>query len=46
MEKCQKVKCLKEINPEVYPGVYFGKAFEFDKNCGECVECRIMKEEK
>ena len=36
---CPK-KCMKEINPEEHPGVYFGKPFVYDPNWGACWMCQ------
>lgn len=35
----QDKPCLKEINPEDYPGVYFGEPYKYDPSCGECCDC-------
>jgi hypothetical protein len=37
--KCKKDRCLKEINPNVHPGVFFGTPFEYDPNLLGCVFC-------
>ncbi len=31
--------CLKEINPEEYPGIYFGEPYKYDPNYGGCIDC-------
>ncbi len=36
----KKKPCLKEINPEEYPGVYLGEPYKYDPRCGECVDCQ------
>lgn len=39
-EKCQKEKCLKEVNPKAFPGVFFDdKPFQFDPNFMACYFC-------
>lgn len=38
---CTKERCLKEVNPKVFPGVYFGKPFEFNENEGACYLCGL-----
>ncbi len=32
-------KCLKEINPKHFPGVYWGEPWKYDENIGCCVDC-------
>jgi hypothetical protein len=38
-EKCRGRKCLREINPEEFPGIYWGTPGDFDLNVGCCVHC-------
>ena len=38
-ERCQPRKCLKEINPEEFPGVYLGIPGKYDPDYGACVDC-------
>lgn len=33
-------KCGKGVNPEQFPGVYWGEPWVFDKNRGTCLDCQ------
>ncbi len=39
----EKRRCLKEVNPEVYPGVFAGIPWEFDENWGACRDCQSFR---
>jgi len=39
MECLKREPCLREINPEEFPGVFWGKPHEADEDCGCCVSC-------
>ena len=44
--RCNKTTCLKEINPEEFPGVYFDDLpFIYDENFGACWMCRQESKE-
>ena len=36
---CQGRRCIREINPDQFPGHFRGKQFDYDLNDGECVQC-------
>lgn len=38
-ERCKGRRCLREVNPEQFPGVYWGAPGDFDLNVGCCVDC-------
>ncbi len=39
-KECEgKTRCLKEINPEVHPGVFFGEGWKHNENEMACVFC-------
>ena len=40
----EKLPCLKEINPEQWPGVYFGKPWKYDLTYGACHDCLIKED--
>jgi hypothetical protein len=40
MSRCNKYSCLKEINPEQFPGIYFGEPRQFDPNWYGCYLCQ------
>jgi hypothetical protein len=39
MDCIGRKRCLKEVNPEEHPGVYWGEPWKADENCGCCVSC-------
>lgn len=39
-------RCLKEINPKCFPGVYWGKPFVWDMSRGCCVDCAVERRMK
>ena len=39
MECLHRKPCLKEVNPEEYPGVFWGEPYVVDENCGCCISC-------
>lgn len=41
-ERCKGRKCLREINPEQFPGVYWGTPGEYDPDCGCCNDCQLQ----
>lgn len=49
-KKTPQYRCMKEINPEFKPGVYFGKAYVYDERQGSCAfvcqNVRACKKEK
>lgn len=47
MVDCKGLKCLKEINPEQYPGVFAGgDPWVYDENYGACVDCQRQFEDE
>jgi hypothetical protein len=38
-DKCDKKRCLKEINPEAHPGVFMGTPFVYEDFWMACVLC-------
>ncbi len=39
-KECEgKTRCLKEVNPEVHPGVFFGVGWKYNENEMACVFC-------
>jgi hypothetical protein len=41
-ERCRPRKCLKEVNPEEFPGVYLGTPGKYDPNWGACWDCEKL----
>ena len=40
-----KKRCIREINPDVYPGVFFGEAWKYEENFLGCYLCRMNDKE-
>lgn len=39
---CKKGKCLKEVNPSVYPGEFFGEPFLVEMKAYACFLCLFI----
>jgi hypothetical protein len=45
--ECRDVeRCLKEFNPEHFPGLYWGTPWEYRDFLGCCVDCQVEKRMK
>ena len=47
--KCKKKKCLKEVNPNRHPGIFFGPGFvkrDQDLACVLCEQAKVTGKEK
>jgi hypothetical protein len=42
-DKCDKKRCLKEINPHAHPGIYMGTPFVYEDFWMACVLCTEIK---
>lgn len=43
---CSNRKCLREVNPEMFPGVFFGKQHHYEENYGGCLDCCWLETQK
>jgi uncharacterized Zn-finger protein len=37
-------RCLKEINPESHPGVFFGRGYVYEENSMACEQCECVSQ--